>query len=81
MEKETAKKLMAKIDWEIKKQERFFNLINKAETMKPKDRDFILRNAGWVDGTINGTVEYCLRRREKLYRIYLKLYDICSSNN
>lgn len=43
--------------------------------MKPKDRDVVLKNALWVDGTVEGQVQYCLRKREKLLKAYRKLYD------
>lgn len=68
-------RVLAKIDWEIKKQERFLNLIGRANRMKPKDRDAVLSNALCVDGTIEGQVQYCLKKREKLLKAYRKLSD------
>lgn len=75
MNKETAQKVLTKIDWEVKKQERFLNLVSRAQRMKPKDRDFVLKGACWVDGTVAGQIQYCLRRREKLLKAYRKLYE------
>lgn len=75
MKTEIAQRVLAKIDWEVKKQERFLNLVGRANRMKPKDRDAVLKNALWVDGTVEGQVQYCLRKREKLLKVYRKLYD------
>lgn len=75
MKTEIAQRVLAKIDWEVKKQERFLNLVGRANRMKPKDRDVVLNNALWVDGTVEGQVQYCLRKREKLLKAYRKLYD------
>lgn len=71
----THKEILSKIDWEVKKQERFLNLVGRANRMKPKDREAVLKNACWVDGTVEGQVQYCLRKREKLLKAYRKLYD------
>lgn len=71
----THQEILFKIDWEVKKQERFLNLVGRANRMKPKDRDAVLSNALWVDGTIQGQVQYCLRKRERLLKTYRKLYD------
>ena len=54
MNSETAQRVLSKIDWEVKKQERFLNLVGRANRMKPKDRDVVLKNACWVDGTVEG---------------------------
>ena len=48
----THKEILSKIDWEVKKQERFLNLVGRANRMKPKDREAVLKNACWVDGTV-----------------------------
>lgn len=47
----THQEILFKIDWEVKKQERFLNLVGRANRMKSKDRDVVLKNALWVDGT------------------------------
>lgn len=75
MNSETAQRVLDKIDWEVKKQERFLNLVGRANRMKPKDREAVLKNACWVDGTVEGQVQYCLRKRERLIKTYRKLYD------
>ena len=58
----THQEILSKIDWEVKKQERFLNLVGRANRMKPKDRDVVLKNALWIDGTVEGQVQYCLRK-------------------
>lgn len=71
----THQEILSKIDWEVKKQERFLNLLLRAQQYKPADREVILKNACWIDGTVEGQVQYCLRKREKLLKAYRKLYD------
>lgn len=41
MNSDTTQKILSKIDWEVKKQERFLNLVGRANRMKPKDRDVV----------------------------------------
>lgn len=75
MNKETFQRVVAKISWEISKRERFLNLISRANQMKPKDRDFVLKNALWVDGTVEGQVRYTMKTYNKLKRAYDKLLE------
>ena len=75
METTKAQSILAKIDWEVKKQERFLNLVGRANRMKPKDRDAVLKNACWIDGTVETQSQYARNRREKLLKAYRKLYD------
>ena len=75
MTTETAQRVLAKIDWEIKKQERFLNLLLRAQQYKPADREVILKNACWIDGTVAPQSQYARNRREKLLKAYRKLYD------
>lgn len=63
---EIAQRVLYKIDWEVKKQERFLNLVGRANRMKPKDRDVVLKNACWVDGTVEGQVQYCFKEERKV---------------
>lgn len=73
MERETAEKVIKKMSWEITKQERFLGLVARAHTMKPKDRDNVLKGACWVDGTIESQISYAMKRREKLFKARAKL--------
>lgn len=66
MNKETAQRIIAKLSWEIAKRERFLNLIARANQMKPKDREFVLKSALWVDGTVEGQVKYTMKTYSKL---------------
>ena len=45
METTKAQSILAKIDWEVKKQERFLNLLLRVQRYKPADREAILKNA------------------------------------
>lgn len=73
MERETAQRIIAKLSWEIAKRERFLNLIARANQMKPKDREFVLKSALWVDGTVEGQVKYTMKTLSKLRRAYDRL--------
>jgi hypothetical protein len=75
MTTETTQSVLAKIDWEIKKQERFLNLLLRAQQYKPADREVILKNACWIDGTVETQSQYARNKREKLIKAYRKLYD------
>lgn len=66
MNVETAQRVIKKISWAITKEERFLNLVSRAMNMPPKERERILKDALWVDGTIPGQVQYSIRKREKL---------------
>ena len=74
METTKAQSILAKIDWEVKKQERFLNLL-RVQRYKPADREAILKNACWIDGTVETQSQYARNRREKLLKAYRKLYD------
>lgn len=75
MTTETAHSVLAKIDWQVKKQERFLNFLLRAQQYKPADREVILKNACWIDGTVETQSQYARNRREKLIKTYRKLYD------
>lgn len=68
MKQATAEKVIKKMSWEIIKQERFLGYVQRAMGMKPKDRDIILANALWIDGTIDTQINYARGRREKLMK-------------
>lgn len=69
----THQEILFKIDWEVKKQERFLNLVSRANRMKLKDREMIIKDVCWVDGTLSEQVQYAQRRREKLMRAYERI--------
>ena len=73
MNKETAQRIIAKLSWEIAKRERFLNLIARANQMKPKDREFVLKSTLWVDGTVEGQVKYTMKTYSKLRMAYDRL--------
>lgn len=73
MNKETAQRIIAKLSWEIAKRERFLNLIARANQMKPKDREFVLKSALWVDGTVEGQIKYTMKTYSKLRMAYDRL--------
>ena len=75
METTKAQSILAKIDWEVKKQERILNLLLRVQRYKPADREAILKNACWIDGTVETQSQYARNRREKLLKAYRKLYD------
>ena len=77
MNKETAQRIIAKLSWEIAKRERFLNLIARANQMKTKDREFVLKSALWVDGTVEGQVKYTMKTYSKLRRAYDRLTNKC----
>lgn len=68
MKIETAEKVINKISWEITKQERFLGLVSRANQMKPKDRDNVLKGACWIDGTIETQIKFAMDKRAKLVR-------------
>lgn len=68
MEVKKAQSVLAKIDWEITKQERFLGLVSRANQMKPKDRDNILKGACWIDGTIETQIKFAMDKRAKLVK-------------
>ena len=71
----THQEILFKIDWQVKKQERFLNLLLRAQRYKHADREVILKNACWIDGTVETQSQYARNRREKLIKTYRKLYD------
>lgn len=71
----THQEILFKIDWQVKKQERFLNLLLRDQRDKPADREVILKNACWIDGTVETQSQYARNRREKLIKTYRKLYD------
>lgn len=64
----TNQEIPSKIDWEVKKQERFLGLVARANRMKPKDRDNILKGACWIDGTIETQIKFAMDKRAKLVK-------------
>ena len=38
--------------------------------MKPKDREFVLKSALWVDGTVEGQIKYTMKTYDRLTRKY-----------
>ena len=63
MNSDTAHRVLSKIDWEVKKQERFLNLLLRAQQYKPADREVILKNACWIDGTVETPIS--VRKKQK----------------
>lgn len=68
MRQEIAEKVIKKMSWEITKQERFLGLVARANQMKPKDRDNVLKGACWIDGTIETQIKFAMDKREKLVK-------------
>ncbi len=68
---ETATRVLEKLNWEIRKQERFLNYVTKIQQMR--DRDTILKDACWIDGTLPTQVQYAIRKRLKLITISEKI--------
>lgn len=73
MKKETAYKVLAKIRWQIHIQEMFLMKAGRIQSLKPKDREMIIKDVCWVDGTLAGQVQYVQRRREKLIKAYERI--------
>lgn len=75
----THQEILSKIDWEVKKQERFLGLVARANQMKPKDRENVLKGACWIDGTIETQIKFAMDKRAKLVKarsILSKRYGI-----
>lgn len=68
MDEETLKNVLERLDKKIKLQERFLNKVSFI--MSRKDANEILKDACWVDGTIQGQVQYSLNKRIKLIKSY-----------
>lgn len=68
MKIETAEKVIKKMSWEITKQERFLGLVARANQMKPKDRENILKGACWIDGTIETQIKFAMDKRARLVK-------------
>lgn len=75
MKKETAYKALAKIRWQIHIQEMFLMKAGRIQSLKPKDKEMIIKDVCWVDGTLAGQVQYAQRRREKLIRAYERIMN------
>lgn len=73
MDKETAYKVLAKIRWQIHIQEMFLMKAGRIQSLKPKDRETMIKDVCWVDGTLSGQVQYAQRRRERLIRAYERI--------
>ena len=73
MNKETEYKVLAKIRWQIHIQEMFLMKAGRIQSLKHKDREMIIKDVCWVDGTLSGQVQYAQRRREKLMRAYERI--------
>ena len=41
--------------------------------MSQKDRDSVLKNALWIDGTVESQIEYVMKSRSKLMKAYDRL--------
>lgn len=81
MNPETIDRILMKLDWQVKKQERFLGQVSYIRTLPPEDAQRILKNALWVDGTLSGQVQYALRKREMLLRTYRNFYKRYKSPN
>lgn len=70
--KSKAFSLLARIDNRIKIHERFLNKVGYIMNLKYTDdeKQEILKNACWVDGTIAGQVQYSQKQRIKLIKSY-----------
>lgn len=68
MKIETAEKVIKKMSWEITKQERFLGLVSRANQMKPKDRENVLKGACWIDGTIETQIKFAMDKRARLVK-------------
>jgi len=68
---ETATRVLEKLNWEIRKQERFLKCVEIIQQMR--DRDTILKDACWIDGTLPTQVQYAIRKRLKLITISEKI--------
>lgn len=68
MKIETAEKVIKKMSWEITKQERFLGLVARANQMKPKDRENVLKGACWIDGTIETQIKFAMDKRARLVK-------------
>ena len=64
----THQEILSKIDWEVKKQERFLGLVSRANQMKPRDRENVLKGACWIDGTIETQIKFAMDKRAKLVK-------------
>lgn len=64
----THQEILSKIDWEVKKQERFLGLVARANQMKPKDRENVLKGACWIDGTIETQIKFAMDKRARLVK-------------
>lgn len=38
----------------------------RIQSLKPKDRETMIKDVCWVDGTLSGQVQYAQRRRGKI---------------
>jgi hypothetical protein len=45
----------------------------RIQSLKPKDKEMIIKDVCWVDDTLAGQVQYAQRRREKLIRAYERI--------
>ena len=75
MKKETAYKVLAKIRWQVHIQEMFLMKAGRIQRLKHKDKEMIIKDVCWVDGTLSGQVQYAQRRREKLMRAYERIMN------
>lgn len=72
MNTDKATALLSRIDKRIKNHERFLMKIGYIMSLKYTDeqKQEILKNACWVDGTIAGQVQYAQEQRAKLRKSY-----------
>ena len=77
MTADKATALLSRIDKRIKTHERFLMKIGYIMSLKYTDgqRQEILKNACWVDGTISGQVQYAQEQRVKLRKSYSVLRE------
>lgn len=72
MNTDKATALLSRIDKRIKTHERFLMKIGYIMSLKytEEQKQEILKNACWVDGTIAGQVQYAQEQRAKLRKSY-----------
>lgn len=77
MNTDKATALLSRIDKRIKTHERFLMKIGYIMSLKYTDeqKQEILKNACWVDGTLAGQVQYAQEQRAKLRKSYSVLIN------
>lgn len=75
MTREKAEEVCKKMAWEVHKCERFLMLVSRASYLKPNEREAVLKDALWIDGTIPTQIQYTQRKREKLTKARRKIAE------